>query len=70
MTEPTTTRQRVRIAHTHTAKLGWQHETTVEIEWAGDDHAIDEHLTSLLRMADTAGRLESARRAQHDAEGW
>lgn len=30
-------RSRIRINHSHTQRAGWQYETTVEIEWSGDE---------------------------------
>lgn len=64
-------RTRIRVGHTHTQRGGWQHETTVEIEWLGDEITDDDgaatRLEQLLHLADELGREESARRNRDTA---
>ena len=60
---------RVRISHSHTARHGWQHETTVEVIGnAGDVIDLAHQLRSQMQDADALGRAESARRNALDAK--
>jgi hypothetical protein len=40
-------RTRIRVNHSHTQRAGWQYETTVEVEWSGDEDG-----TSFSRLQD------------------
>lgn len=59
-------RTRIRINHTKTVSRGWEHETTVEVEWEGTGGSRDEdqlaRLAGLLAEADAVGGAESERR--------
>lgn len=60
---------RVRISHSHTARNGWQHETTVEVIGnAGDVVDLAYQIRERLEDADSLGRAESARRDALDAK--
>lgn len=59
---------RVRVSHSHTARNGWQHESTVEICGnAGDVIDLYAQLDYHLEQVDALGRAESARRNALDA---
>ncbi len=60
---------RVRISHSHTARNGWQHESTVELVGnAGDVVDLAYQIRDQLEQADALGRAESARRNDLDAK--
>lgn len=63
----TTPRTRIRIGHSRTQRDGWQYETTVEVEWDGEDAERDyNELQRLSQLMDSARHLAELERDQRN----
>lgn len=67
------TRTRIRVNHSRTQRDGWQYETTVEVEFGGDEVGTDsnalERLAGLTQLAREIGEEECRARNAREGRG-